>query len=280
MDPSKIPFNALIVGPTNSGKSKYVVDQIYGPFRGKFDYIVLICPTFAHNKTYHRIGENDPRMIVIISKQHEVEIFLNIVTWLFEGTNTLIILDDCAASKDVKGRTGQLVNLGFSARHIGISGPNIPALREQLAVLVSTGKSKEAIGVQLTHEQLKRLTDKEVEKYYKRYETFVGSKTTESMVDSLLTLLTRGLQMVIEIDDVDAMKKELKEDFIINKEMTDFVGSLSLKYGKFLAPISAALITAKHIDFNSHLQRKDETKLEEISEHTSPTAEQVQTNSE
>ena len=133
---------------------------------------------------------------------------------------------------------------------LGNSGPNIPALREQLAVLVSTGKSKEAIGVQLTHEQLKRLTDKEVEKYYKRYETFVGSKTTESMVDSLLTLLTRGLQMVIEIDDIDAMKKELKEDFIINKEMTDFVGSLSLKYGKFLAPISAALITAKHIDFN------------------------------
>ena len=74
-----------------------------------------------------------------------------------------------------------------------VPGPNIPALREQLAVLVSTGKSKEAIGVQLTHEQLKHLTDKEVEKYYKRYETFVGSKTTESMVDSLLTLLTRGL---------------------------------------------------------------------------------------
>ena len=159
-------------------------------------------------------------------------------------------------------------------------GPNIPALREQLAVLVSTGKSKEAIGVQLTHEQLKRLTDKEVEKYYKRYETFVGSKTTESMVDSLLTLLTRGLQMVIEIDDVEAMKKELKEDFIINKEMTDFVGGLSLKYGKFLAPISAALITTKHINFNSHLEKKDEAKLEEIPELSSPTAEQLQTNSE
>ena len=160
-------------------------------------------------------------------------------------------------------------------------GPDIPALGEQLAVLVSTGKAKEAIGVQLTHEQLKRLTDKEVEKYYKRYETFVGSKTTESMVDSLLTLLTRGLQMVVEIDDIDAMKRELKEDFIINKEMTDFVGSLSLKYGKFLAPISAALITAKHIDFNSHLQIKDESKkLEEIPQHTSPTAEHLQTNSE
>ena len=121
MDPSKIPFNALIVGPTNSGKSKFVVDQLYGPFRYKFDYIVLICPTFAYNKTYHRIGEKDSKMFVIMCKQHEVEIWLKLVSWLFEGTNTLIILDDCAASKDVKGRTGQLVNLGFSARHIGIS---------------------------------------------------------------------------------------------------------------------------------------------------------------
>lgn len=38
-----------------------------------------------------------------------------------EGTNTLIILDDCAASKYVQGRTGQLVDLGFSPRQIGIS---------------------------------------------------------------------------------------------------------------------------------------------------------------
>jgi len=38
-----------------------------------------------------------------------------------EGTNSLIVLDDCAASKDVKGRTGELVKLGFSARHAGIS---------------------------------------------------------------------------------------------------------------------------------------------------------------
>jgi len=117
MDPNKIPFNALIVGPTNSGKSRFMVDQIYGPFRFKFDYIVLICPTFAHNKTYHRIGESDPRMDVIVYKEK----WLKLMRWIFEGANTLIILDDCAASKDVKGRSGELVNLAFSARHMGIS---------------------------------------------------------------------------------------------------------------------------------------------------------------
>ena len=50
-------------------------------------------------------------------------------------------------------------------------GSDIPALHEQLAVLVSTGKAKEATGVQLSQEQEKHLSDKHVEKYTKRYET-------------------------------------------------------------------------------------------------------------
>ena len=51
-------------------------------------------------------------------------------------------------------------------------GNGIPAKREKLAVLVSTGKAKEAVGVQLTHDQVKRLSDKEVEKYHKRHSLY------------------------------------------------------------------------------------------------------------
>ena len=53
MNPDNIPFNALIVGPTNSGKTQFLVNQLCGPFNGKFDYIVLICPTFAYNRTLY-----------------------------------------------------------------------------------------------------------------------------------------------------------------------------------------------------------------------------------
>ena len=133
MDPSNIPFNALIVGPTNSGKTQFLVNQLCGPFNGKFDYIVLICPTFAYNKTSYRFAERDPRLYVIICEQHQVEIFLKLARLAFEGTNTIIVLDDCAASKDVKGRTGELVKLGFSARHASIS---VWVLTQQLSSIV------------------------------------------------------------------------------------------------------------------------------------------------
>ena len=212
MDPEKVPFNALIVGPTNSGKSKFVVDQLYGPFYGKFDFIVLICPTFIYNRTYHRVGEKDPRMYVIVCQQHEVETWLKLVTWLFQGSsaatsnvmqkdshktlstsstdrdrtgsksaadrvrNTLIILDDCAASRDVKGRTGQLVELAFSARHVGISvwvlAQKITSItasyRENVAALVlfytPSAKTSKAIfddyAGELSHEEYRALIAK------------------------------------------------------------------------------------------------------------------------
>ena len=121
MDPRKLPFNALIVGPTNSGKTQYLLNQLRGPFRGKFDYIVLLCPTFVNNKTYTRFVDLDPHIYVIVCQQHEIETELRVARFHFAGTNTLFILDDCAASKDVKVRTSQLVNLGFHARHDGIS---------------------------------------------------------------------------------------------------------------------------------------------------------------
>ena len=112
MDPEKILFNALIVGPTNCGKTKYIVNQLCGPFRGKFVYIVLVCPTFVHT---------DDRVFIVTPEQDTVDTLLHSLSFLFEGTNTLLIIDDCAASKDMKGRSNQLVNLAFSARHIGIS---------------------------------------------------------------------------------------------------------------------------------------------------------------
>ena len=157
------------------------------------------------------------------------------------------------ATPDTAELTG-IVNLGFTP-----AANDIPAKREKLAILVSTGKSKEAFGVQLTHEQVKRLTDKDVEKYSKRQEAYIGSKTTESLIDSFLLLASKGLGLVVKVDDVEKLQQELKNDYIINQELSSLAGGLALRCGRWLALANAALITTKHIQLEKEPEQPDAT---------------------
>ena len=103
--------------------------------------------------------------------------------------------------------------------------------------------------MQLTHEQVKRLSDKDVQKYSKRYEAYIGNKTTESLIDSALTLYSKGVGTVVSIDDVKKLQEELNNDYIINQELSTLAGGLALRFGRLLAVANAALITTKHIKF-------------------------------
>ena len=131
-------------------------------------------------------------------------------------------------------------------------GPDIPALREQLAILVSTGKCKEAIGVNLTHEQVRRLEEKEVMRHYKRYETYVGAKTNETMINSFLSVSVKTLGKFVRIKDPGALHDELKNDYVITKELSTFAGAIALGCGRLLAFANAIVITLKHIDFSDY----------------------------
>ena len=116
------PFNMIICGMTNYGKTYYLLNMIEKRFKKHFDYIILICPTFTWNKTYLDWKYiNDPDFIAVECDQDNVDKILQIVQVVYKGTNSLIILDDCASSQDVKNRTSELVKLAFSARHFGLS---------------------------------------------------------------------------------------------------------------------------------------------------------------
>ena len=147
-----------------------------------------------------------------------------------------------------------------SSSPAAVPGPDIPAHREQLAILVSTGKCKEAIGVNLTHDQVKRLNDKDVIKHCKRYETYVGSKTTETLIESFLSFSTKVLGWVVKLKDADALQNEPKNDYIITKELSALSGGLALRCGRLLAFANALLITAKHIDFTEQLHPSRDEK--------------------
>ena len=120
----KIPFHMIITGPTNCGKTEYLIEQLRGPFRKVFEYIVLICPTYAKNRTYRGFAQGDKRFLILspdATDSDEIDSLLTDVSELFSGTNTLLILDDCAVSKDLKQRSNKFIDLAFSGRHDGLS---------------------------------------------------------------------------------------------------------------------------------------------------------------
>ena len=119
--------------------------------------------------------------------------------------------------------------------------------REQLAVLVASGRAKEMIGVSFTQDQVKRLSEKDVEKYFKRYEASISSKTCDAIVDTFLQLSCKALAYFLPVDEGKLMK-DLNDDFIVKRELGMIAGSLSLKYGKYMAIASAALLTAKNVE--------------------------------
>ena len=124
--------------------------------------------------------------------------------------------------------------------------------REQLAVLVASGKAKEMTGVDLTQDQVKRLNEKDVERYFRRYETSLSSKTCDAMVDTFLQLSCRLISHFLPVDQ-SRLLKDLNENFMVKKELSMIAGRLSLNYEKYMALASAALLTAKNVELPKDL---------------------------
>ncbi len=116
------PFNMMIVGMTGCGKTYYLLNMLEKEYFGHFEYIFLICPTYNWNMTYQEWTHKDcEHFYPIPSDQNSVDDFIKYIVDNFKGTNSLIILDDCASTQAVKNRVSELVSPAFSARHYGLS---------------------------------------------------------------------------------------------------------------------------------------------------------------
>ena len=228
----------------------------------------------AQNAVIKAAGEEDLRLMLLnryplrlnsvpdtmAGVIREMEALLPDVKRIIESKHIIYMM---ASEQDALNEVMQILEAEPAPDSLGLAsfapGNDIPAKREKLAVLVSTGKAKEVVGVQLTHEQVKRLSDKEVEKFHKRQEAYIGSKTTESLIDSLIVLFSKGVSMVVKIDDVDKLQQDLKNDYIINHELSSLAGGVALRCGRLL------VITVKHMQ----LEKEPEPDLKEPVTHPS-----------
>ena len=86
------PFNMKIVGKTH-----YLLPVLEKDYMTHFESIILLCPTFEWNGTYHESKyRDDPDFIAILFDQDDIDAVLKRVMDLFKGTNNFIILHACA----------------------------------------------------------------------------------------------------------------------------------------------------------------------------------------
>ena len=119
--------------------------------------------------------------------------------------------------------------------------------RESLSILATLGTTKEFLGVEISLGDVKKLSTKDVEKVYLRYQSILGKQLSSSLVDSAVLAASKAVTMVVTIDDTEQLYQDLKSDEIIKRELSSFIGLLILKGGRLVALASAFFQVAKHV---------------------------------
>ena len=89
----KEPHTALFIAPTGVGKTHLALNLL--ETEKHFDFIVIICPTLAHNETYKSRGWvwNDPDVIPI-EPDNNLYYLIEKISNLLTGSKTFFLIDD------------------------------------------------------------------------------------------------------------------------------------------------------------------------------------------
>ena len=121
--------------------------------------------------------------------------------------------------------------------------------REFLKELITQGK-KLSVKKPWTVELIDQASNEEVEKLHSKYTQkdlqHKEEKTGKAMGKHLIKIYANGVRKVLRIDDIEQLRKNIKEDPFIKDSMTD-VGALIIStFGKCMSPILMACHTANH----------------------------------
>ena len=132
--------------------------------------------------------------------------------------------------------------------------------RESLAILASLGTTEEFLGKSMSLGDIKRLSPKQVEKYFNRYKIVLGKQVSNGLVESAISAASVLISYVIPVDDVKALNEDLKNDDLVKRELSNFAGLLVLKGGRLVALASGLFKVAKHVKLRPSEENQDESQ--------------------
>ena len=118
--------------------------------------------------------------------------------------------------------------------------------RQKLLECVLTGNSKLYLGKVYTEDQLKKLSEQEVEKLFNNYEAKLSGQRVKSLGCSVINMYFMGACAALGISNQDALSEDLENDPFLNSALQRFTCELYYRFGSFLAPLSIGIITSRH----------------------------------
>ena len=142
-----------------------------------------------------------------------------------------------------------------------ISVGDVDYQKESLVILASLGTTKEYLGVEMSLEKIHKLPDKEVEKFFNRYQKVAGQKMANGLVDSAISTATKVISCFLPIDDTEELCYDLQNDELVKRELSNIAGLLVVRGGRLVALGSALFQVVRHIKFNRDSDSEAGAKL-------------------
>ena len=134
----------------------------------------------------------------------------------------------------------------------------VQSKRDRLSSVVAGGSSKQYLGKDFQMSDIDSMSTEQINKLYCRYEGRLGASMTKTLGNSFINLYVMGVSKYFSVVNPPKLIEDLEEDPFVNNALNSACCELYYRYGMFLAPFTALLTTAKHIDFSKTIS--DETK--------------------
>lgn len=134
--------------------------------------------------------------------------------------------------------------------------------RERLLAVIAGGGSKLYLGKELQISDIESMNDEQINSLYRRYEARLGANMTKTLGNTFINLYVMCVSKYFNIAKPPELIQDLQEDPFINHALTTTCCELYYKYGMYLAPFTAFLTTAKHINFDG-IKKDDNNESDE-----------------
>ena len=119
MNLPKFPHSAMFVSVKACGKSEFLPQLLKTVYKNHFEFIVILCPTILDNKTNfsRKWILDDKNIFIVCDMDRKLNEWIKLFKNKLKGHQTLFIIADCSAEREINKKRDALSKPAFSSRH-------------------------------------------------------------------------------------------------------------------------------------------------------------------